>query len=130
MKRRKKRSDPFLEIAEAVISLAVESGIPEELIDHVECISDGELELWMVGAWSPVGMEADDCEELAIANDSELRMIPRKNRLNSGLSLALPMQKILTDVPRLKAGRVNRGKLRLVSGDSSNSKTQSSTRKP
>ena len=121
MKRRKKRPDPFPKIAKSVIRLAVESGIPEELIDSVHCVFDGELELWVIGTRSATGVEPDYGELLTIADDCELWMKTRKNRRKSAIRFLPPVEEIVADVPSLEAGRVNRCKSGLPTRKLSNS---------
>lgn len=105
-KGRKKRSDLFAEVAEEMVALAIVSRIAEELVDGIDCISDGDLELWLVGAGSTSGVKPDNAEVLAIANNNQLGMEPSKDRLSS----KLPLKKVVTNVSRLKAGGINRCK--------------------
>lgn len=121
MKRRKKRSDPFTEIAEEMIALGIISSIAEQLREGVHCISDGELELWLVGTGPPGSVESEDAQLFTIANDTEFGVKSGKN----GVSRELPMQEVVTHMPGFKASGINRGHLRLTTSQGSNRTTKS-----
>ena len=123
-KRRKKALDLMASAEEDMIALGIVSSIAEELDDGIYCISDGEFELWLVGSGSTSCMEADDKEFFAIANEGELGMEPRQK----GAFGVLFAKEVRANMARFKPCRINRGKLRLASADSSNGNTQSTTR--
>lgn len=105
-----------------MVALAVVSRIAEELVDGIDCISDGDLELWLVGGGSASGMESDDTEVLTIANNNQLGMKPSKDRLPS----EFPLKEVVTNVPRFKAGGIDRRKRCSPGRQSSNSSSQGS----
>lgn len=123
-KRRKKALDLMAEAEEDMIALGIVSRIAEEFDDGVYCISDGELELWLVGGGAASCMEADDTEFFTVADEGELGMKPRQK----GAPGVLFAKKVGANVTRFKPSRVNRGKLRLASTDSSNSHAKSTAR--
>jgi len=120
--RRKKRSDPFTQVAEEMIALAIVSRVAEELVDGVHCISDGNLELWLVGGGPTGSVEPDDAEILTIANDRQFGMKPCKD----GASSKFPLKKVVTDMSSFKTGGVNRRKLCSSPSQSCNGSSQSS----